>query len=177
MSINKDNFRTKTLSFQAKRALVDNGAVVEKVLFDLGTIADEVNSVITGAALIKKSYTIGIFGVSGCDYNFASAANTTEQSIQLGSSIIPALSSVTSLIASCSIALVGGTATCDIGVTSGSDEYASGVALSSLNATLSSSAAVAASGVATSIYFSVTPSANWNSLSAAKWTVNFYYVI
>lgn len=126
----------------------------------------------------EKIYTVGLFGVAGCDYNFASAANTTEQSIQLGATtIIPALASVTSIIGTCSVAMVGGTATADIGITSGSDEYFAAVPLSSLNETWSSSASVVASGVATSIYFSITPSANWNTLSLCKWQIKVYYNI
>lgn len=40
-----------------------------------------------------KKFTIGGVGVAGCDFNFATAANTTEQVIDLGS-IIPALARV-----------------------------------------------------------------------------------
>lgn len=177
MSINKNNFRTKSLAFKQKGILVDNGVVIDNILYDLGLLADEINAVISGATLIKKSYTVGLAEVPDCDYNFTAPANTTEQSIQLGgTTIIPALSSVASLIASCDVALVGGTATSDIGITSGSDEYVSSASLSSLNET-ASSGAIPASGVATSIYFSISPSANWSTLSAAKWIINFYYVI
>lgn len=129
----------------------------------------------SGGSTPYRSYTIGVAGVAGCDYNFTSVGNANQQSIQLGATaIIPAKASVTSIIASDSVALVGGTATCNVGITSGSAEYIDTVTLSSLNATASSSAAVSAQSTASSIYFSITPSANWNTLSAGKWKVNIF---
>lgn len=123
----------------------------------------------------KFSYTVGLAGVAGCDYNFTSVANMTEQSIQLGATtIVAAYSVVSSIVASCSVAMVGGNATADIGTSSGSDEWLSAFPLSTLNATTSVSANVAASATAGSVYFSMTPDANWNTLSAAKWIIEIY---
>lgn len=179
-----NNLRSTKFGLRGKASFVTNDDIQIFVVNDLKMLENQdidlqaqITSLVTGALIKKLSYTVGVNGVTA-DYNFTSVANTTKQSIQLGATtIIPALATTTSTIATASIALVGGTAVADIGVTSGSDEYISGVALSSLNATTSSSAAVAASGIATSLYFSVTPSANWNTLSLAKWTINIYYLL
>ena len=142
---------------------------------DLIYTVNETPSVISGlinVALGSFSFTIGVAGVTGCDYNFTSVANTTQQSIQLGgTTIIPASTVVASIVEQCVVALVGGTATSNVGLTSGAGDFISSFSLSSLNAITSVSAQVAASASASSVYFSITPSANWNTLSAGKWTV------
>jgi hypothetical protein len=119
------------------------------------------------------AYTIGAPGVAGCDYNFASAANMTEQSIQLGATnIIPKDSPVSALVAKC-VTTVSGGISCivDIGKTSGTDEYISSVGLSTADDEQSVSAQVSSSPVATSVWFSVTPDSNWDGMTDGKWKV------
>lgn len=179
-----NNIRSTKFDQLNKAGYVNNNDMQVYVVNDLKLLENQdidlqaqINNIPGAAKIQKLSYTVGVNGVTA-DYNFISVANTTEQSIQLGATtIIPALASTTSIIVSVTAAPAGGTTTVDIGVTSGSDEYFSGVALSTLNSTSSSSAAVVASGVATSIYFSVTPSANWNTITLAKWIINIYYLL
>ena len=126
--------------------------------------------------VVKKEYTVGLAGVADCDYNFTAPANATEQSIQLGATtIIPASSPVTSIVAKCNVGITGGTGTFDMGKASGDADYMPDVDLSATNAINSVSAQVVADASASSIYFSMTPSANWNTLSLGKWTITIYY--
>ena len=60
------------------------------------------------AALTTKSrkFTIGAVGVAGCDFNFVTAANTTQQVIDLGA-IIPAKSRVRDVVWVTDVAFAG----------------------------------------------------------------------
>lgn len=130
----------------------------------------------SGGLTPSRSYTIGAPGVTGVDYNFTSVGNANEQSIQLGAAnIVPANSPVTEIVVKCTATLVGGTATTDIGLTSGSDEYISSYPLSISGDITSASAQIVPSSNTTSIYFSITPSANWNTLSGGTWKISIYY--
>lgn len=177
-----NNLRSSKFNTRGKASFVNNEDMQVYTYNDLAMLENQdidlqnqINAIPGAAKLQKLSYTVGVVGVTA-DYNFTSVANTTEQSIQLGTTtVIPALATVSSIVASVTVAPVGGTTLADIGITSGSDEYISGFALSVLNTTTSSSAAVGASGLATSIYFSITPSANWNTITLAKWIINIYY--
>lgn len=177
MPIDKNSFRTKLLSFKQKKELVDNNTMINSVYYDMGTISDFINSVVSNAPIKKLTYTIGAPGVSGTDYNFISAANTTEQSIQLGATtIIPALSIVTSIMATCSIGCNGAiTMSTDIGLTSGSDEWVSAVDLDDTNEIISVGQLVTAGIADSSIYFSGTPSANWSTMTTGTWEIHIYY--
>lgn len=143
------------------------------------TLGDAINylssQIIAGAYLKKVSYTIGAPGVTGVDYNFTSAANMTEQSIQLGAAaIIPASSPIASIVARCTTALVGGGSSSDVGKSSGSDEYLSTIDLSALNA-INSAGPFPALIAASSVYFSAIPDANWSTLSAWVIEVDIFY--
>ncbi len=121
------------------------------------------------------AYTIGVHGVADCDYNFASVANTTEQSIQLGATtIIPANSIVIIMIAKCTDGLNGViTGTGDIGTTSGGIEYMDSANIDDTNditSSLTSPLAVIFAS-ASSVWFSFTPSANWNTITNGKWKI------
>lgn len=124
-------------------------------------------------------YTVGIPGAFNVNHTFTSAANALEQSLQLGlTTIIPANSPVVSVVIKCTEAIVGAAATtaiCDVGNTSGGDEIISMVNMETLNQILSVSAQVTASSSASSIYFSITPGVNWNTLTAGKWKIWITY--
>lgn len=126
--------------------------------------------------VVTVSYTIGMPGVTGVDQNFTSAANTTEQSLQLGSSaIIPANSPITSIVLECTEAPTGGVVTADVGNTSGGDEWMSVIDMGTLNNINSVSTQVAAKVAASSIYVSMTPGSNWNTYTAGKYKVWITY--
>lgn len=180
MTFSKDTSYLARLRRTSNFTVATVGELVKLVLNDLDVMKldyqDQINA-LPATYLRKKSYTIGVADVSGCDYNFTSVANTTEQSIQLGATtIIPAASPVNSIVAKTLVALVGGTQTSDIGVGSGTDEYVAGADLSSLNAIASCSQVITPSASTSSVYFSVTPSANWSLLSAGKWKVDIFYI-
>lgn len=126
------------------------------------------------------SYTIGVPAATGVNHNFTSAANATEQSIQIGSAaIIPANSPIVSVEVKCIEAIAGASATtalCDVGNTSGGDEIISALSLELLNELLSVSAQVSAVSAASSVYFSITPGVNWNTLLTGKWKIWITYL-
>ena len=127
---------------------------------------------------ITVSYTIGVDGVADMDYNFDPNTNALIQSIEMGSSIIPANSPVTSIVVKCTSALAGSgspTATCNVGNTSGGSEFISTISMSSLNGIISVSAQVAAGAAASSVYFSITPSGDWSTLTAGAWKIWITY--
>jgi len=122
------------------------------------------------------SFTVGIPGATNVTYNFTSLADMFEQSVQLGTSIIPANSPVVSIVAKCTEGLNGAaTGICDVGKTAGSDEYISAVDLDDTDEIISVSAQVIASAAATAIYFSITPDVNWNTLITGKWKIWITY--
>lgn len=151
------------------------GVVYGTAFLAAAAIAAMLNTTGGGGNTQNVTYTIGLAGVAGCDYNFTAPTNTTKQSIQLGSNIIPANSPVTSIVAKCKDGVTGGTAVADIGKSSGSDEYISQVSLSATDDIASISAQVVASASATAIWFSITPDANWSTLSDGKWAVSINY--
>ena len=126
---------------------------------------------------IEKS--IGIFGATGVDYNFASVANANEQSIQIGTNMIPANSPITSIVIKCIEAIEDGggatTAINDVGNTSEGDEWISAISLETLNQIHSVSTQVAAKASASPIYFSITPGVFWNTLTKGKWSIAITY--
>lgn len=129
-----------------------------------------------GSNSVTVAYTVGVAG-SGADYEFASAANMTEQSIQVGgSAIVPVNSPVTSIVLKCTQAPNSGTMLMDVGNTSGGDEFnISNVDMSALNAIISVSSQVAASASASSVYLSGMPSVNWNTLTTGIWKIWIQY--
>jgi len=164
--------------------LIDNGSGT-KIIFTPGNqttevyIVDESRIVIraliaaVGPVLTPFSYLIGAPGVTGVDYNFTSAANTTEQSIQLGATtIIGSNDAVVSIVIECITDMNAAiTGVLDVGRTSGSDEYVSSTPSPTVGFPISVSQTVYPSTSATSVYYSMTPSANWSTMSAGKWRV------
>jgi hypothetical protein len=125
---------------------------------------------------VKK--TIGGVGVAGCDFNFATAANQTEQPIDLGS-IIPARAKIMSVTLFSEAEFTGAVSLgCKVGVGSGGDSI-----LTSTN--MFSGTAVGDSGLLTSfaptrvaekIWVSATPGANWSNVTAGKLTAYVTFI-
>ena len=147
---------------------------------------------VTASNVRTLKYIVGVAGVTGCDHNFTSVANTTEQSIQLGgTTIIPLKSWIIGSVILCTATVSGAaTATVDLGTTSGGTEngfsginsytvdvinvrrYSSAIVSNSISVSPKS----AATDVATSVYFSATPSANWDTLTTGKWEIFITWV-
>jgi hypothetical protein len=176
MSITVNDLRSTKFGLRNPSGFTTNGDLQAFVVNDLKLLLSAINGV-SGSTFFKQaSYTIGAPGLAGCDYNFTSAANANEQSIQLGATtIIPSASPIQSIKYQTLATLVGGTETSDIGNTSGGDEYISSIDMSALN-TIGSAGSFPAVNGASSVYFSATPSANWNTLSLWKVKVTIYYI-
>src|ERR1035437_5050275 len=122
-------------------------------------------------------YTIGVAGVTGVDYNFTSVANTTKQAIQLGSiNIIPAKSNILKVICVNEAALVGGTALIEIGYSAVSASYGQANNMDVLAAIFQGDGSNHISSTDSSVYFGLTPSANWSTLSLGKWKIIITYI-
>lgn len=115
--------------------------------------------------------TIGAPGLASMDYNFASAANQTEQVITL-TDIVPAKARIldvmlfTSAVFSNAVSL-----STDIGLTSGGAEIAAAADMQAANAinaiAVGASTVALPTAAARSIFVNATPGANWDVVGAA----------
>lgn len=140
---------------------------------------------ITQSRLILKKYIIGVAGTTGCDHLFSSVANSTKQSIQLGgTTIIPAKALILAISGVCDEGLSGViTGDAAAGTTSGGGQYFSeggtGNSFDDTNDALQmigGSTTLFPIPTASSVYFSFTPSANWNTITTGKWTIYISYI-
>lgn len=125
-------------------------------------------------------YTVGVAGVTGVDYNFASVADHLQQDVQLGVSIIPADTPVLMVTIKC-IDGFNGAAIMEyiaLGKTAGTNEYYSGgAALDDTNETASQPSSAGTPSVsASSVWFAVDPDTNWNVLTNGKWKIWITYI-
>jgi hypothetical protein len=124
--------------------------------------------------------TIGGVGVAGCDFNFATAGNTTEQVIDLGA-IVPAKARILDVNTFTNSVFTGATTlVAETGTTSSGNEYITSTtiyAANAITATANGGVFVAApSASALHIYVAATPGANWSNVTAGKVTVNVTYI-
>ena len=134
-------------------------------------------------AVKTKRVTIGGVGVTGQDFAFTTAANTTEQVINCGA-IVPARARVLDVtIINTDAALFSGGATtlaAELGSSSSGNEYASSATIYAAGAAVSGAAAGAPFGAistsAGNVYVAATPGANWSTMTAGKWTVMVTYL-
>src|SRR3990167_7726835 len=130
-------------------------------------------------------YTIGVPGVAGVDYNFPGGAldQANIRSVQLGgTTIIPENSPVIVIISKCIVGLNDAiTGSVDIGNASEGSQFLPGATLddtdeivSTDNSTVDITTYVSAS--ASSVYFSMTPSANWSTITTGTWKVWISYI-
>lgn len=121
--------------------------------------------------------TVGYPGASGCDYLFASAANTTEQSIELAN-LYPALNRGMCLMLHCT-ENCNLTVTWDYGIAAGGAELAAGGFNDDLNDIYDKDIGIAAGSdaniAARSIFLNATPGVNWDTMTTGKWTFYFVY--
>jgi len=82
----------------------NNSAGLSKASFDAACKRADANFAALSIKSIKK--TIGAVGVAGCDFNFVTAANTTQQVIDLGA-IVPAKSRVRDVVFVTDVAWAG----------------------------------------------------------------------
>lgn len=130
------------------------------------------------------TFTIGAPGVAGCNFNFASVANTTAQPIDLGT-IIPAFAQISSVIAKTDVAF-SGTGITAFGVTGGTTSggtelFASAdlIAKDAINqpAVGAGYTLIAVSKDAKKIYIGGAPTGgNWSALTAGKISVFVNYM-
>lgn len=151
-------------------------SAVPKVVVPSATVFQNLDKLDTqlGARLIKK--TIGGVGVTGCDFNFATAANMNEQIIDLGA-IIPARARILDAHTFTSAAFVfsggGTTLVAETGTSSSGAELIASATVYALNAITQPAVGagftlVALSASAGHIYVSATPGANWSTNTAGK---------
>jgi len=128
---------------------------------------------------VKK--TIGAVGVAGCDFNFDTAANTSEQVIDLGA-IIPALARVLDVKLHTEVAFSAAATTlvAEVGnSSSGAQFIASGtiMAKDAIQAIAHTGALnVAPAAAASKVYVAATPGANWSGIVAGKVAVYITYI-
>ncbi len=135
----------------------------------------------SSAKTIKK--TLGGVGVADCDFNFASAANTTEQPIDLGA-IIPAKARVIDIVLYTDIAfsIAGATKTlvADVGnATGGAQFIASGTiyAVDAIRAVAAGDAHKALPNkAATHVWINGTPGQNWSTVLNGKVSIYITYL-
>lgn len=159
---------------------LQNGETISNAT-DGKVLVSGVLSATTSIAYTSKTVkkTIGGVGVAGCDFNFATAENTSEQVINLGA-IVPALARVTDIFIHTNTTFTGATTlVADVGSTSGGAEYVASATIYAADAIL----AIAVGGAcvtlpvvaAGNVYVNATPGANWNLVTAGKLTVYITY--
>ena len=132
--------------------------------------------------ILKTSIvTIGHVGETTTDFAFATAANTTEQT--LATDTIPAWARIVDvcLITTEAVAGITTSFSCDVGDGAGTDEYADATDMKALNAVIASpiseSMLVMPISSATTIYVNGTPAAeNWSAMSAGEFTLITTYL-
>ena len=149
--------------------------------------ADVVNSVIDNINAVKGyscvktvRKTIGGVAVQGCDHNFATAANATEQVINLGV-VVPVFARLVDVFLVTDMTFAGATTlVADVGTTSGGGELIASATIYAKNAVLAAANAAAmqaapnASGI--TIYVNATPGANWSNVTEGKVSVYVTYI-
>lgn len=134
--------------------------------------------------IYTKVYTIGAVGVTGCDFNFTTAANTTAQPKDLGT-IIPAFAQILSVMVKTDVLFAGTSITnfgITIGTTTGGTEIAGSADLilkDAINqpAVGAGYTLIAVSKDAKHIWIGGTPTGgNWSALTAGKLSVYVTYL-
>lgn len=128
---------------------------------------------------VKK--IIGAPGVAGCDFNFTSAANMTEQVINLGA-IIPAFARILDAKTVTLTAFTPDPTTfvAETGTSSSGAELIASATIKAANAITALAHAtglnIAPAATAVSVYVSATPGANWSTITAGKVAVYVTYI-
>jgi hypothetical protein len=140
-----------------------------------GTVFQMIDQLDTYKSVRTIKKTIGAPGLGGVDFNFTSAANQTEQVINLGA-LIPAKARLVDIFSHTDAVFTGAVSlAADFGTTSGGDEliasgtvYAAQAILAAANAGAFIATPAAA---ATNVYGNFTPGANWDQVTAGSLSV------
>jgi hypothetical protein len=175
------NLALGTNSITMTGSIASTGSRVTKGWFtDISTTnAPTINGISMASIMVVKK-TIGGVGVAACDFNFATAANTTEQVIDLGE-IVPAKSRILGINTFTDNQFTGATTlVAETGTTSSGAEYIASATIYAANvftATAAGSVFIAApSASPLHVYVSATPGANWSNVTAGKVTVSVTYI-
>jgi len=136
------------------------------------------------AKIITVTKTIGAVGVTGCDFNFVTAANTTQQVIDLGV-IVPAKARVIDVVMQTDITWAGTSITaftCEGGNSSSGAQFFADTDIITAGALAQTAVGadftwVAINASATHVYIGGAPTgANWSALLAGKASVYVTYI-
>jgi hypothetical protein len=175
------NLALGTNSITLTGSIGTTGARVTKGWFtDLSITNAPTISGVSMAQIMTVSKTIGGVGVAACDFNFATAANTSEQVIDLGA-IVPAKARILDVVTFTNSVFTGATTlVAETGVTSSGAELIGSATIYASNAITSLTHALgfntAPSASAAHVYVSATPGANWSLVTAGKVTVYVTYI-
>jgi hypothetical protein len=127
---------------------------------------------------VKK--TIGGVGVTGCDFNFATAANTNEQVIDLGA-IVPAKARVIDVFTFTDAVFTGATTlVAETGSSSSGNQYIASATIYATSAFTSmphtASLNIVPVVAAGNVFVAATPGANWSNVTAGKVSVYVTFV-
>jgi hypothetical protein len=127
---------------------------------------------------VKK--TVGGVGVAGCDFNFVTAANTTEQPIDLGA-IVPAKARVLDIMTFTNSVFTGATTlVATVGNVTGGNQFITSTTIYAASAITAMAVAswpmVVPNAAATHVWINGTPGANWSNVTAGKVTVYVTYI-
>lgn len=165
-----------------------NGESILVVAEDLNAVIDQLNIIISGSGtpnIRTVAYTVGVYGVTGVDYNFTSVADHVKQSIQLGATtIIPKNSRPFHVAVKCTLGISGAaTGVVNLGLTSGSNEYMIGTGTGLIDDTdeiytnITPSMTLGTTySAATSVYFSFDPDTNWDTITSGTWKIHITYI-
>jgi hypothetical protein len=124
---------------------------------------------------------IGGVGVAGCDFNFATASNTSEQVINLGA-IIPALARVIDIKTHTEIGFHANSVSlaAEVGNSSSGHEFIGSATVMALDAINKMAhdhfLTVAPAAAASNVYVAVTPGANWSNVTLGRIAVYITYL-
>lgn len=130
--------------------------------------------------LRTRVISVGHPGETGTDFAFTSAANTTQQLLDLGP-LIPPYARVLDVTVICTQTVTASTMTFDVGnAGDGAQWVESSTAVDALGETVSMDAAgafnVAISSSLQDVYLNGTPGANWENYLAGEWFVIITYL-
>jgi hypothetical protein len=131
--------------------------------------------------IITKKITVGGVGVTGCDFNFVTAANQNEQPINL-TAAIPAKARILDVYTFTDVAFTGAVSLgVKIGTATGGTQIAVSadvIAANAINQTAVGAGFtwVAVTAAAATVWLSATPGANWSLATAGKLSCYITYI-
>jgi hypothetical protein len=143
-----------------------------------GRAAELRDALALGMKTVK--FTIGGLGVAGCDFNIATATNTTAQPIDLGA-IIPSLARVVDIFTYTDAVWTGAvTLLATVGNVTGGNQYIASSTVYAADVVLAEAtggAFITAPTLAHGhVWVGLTPGANWNLVTAGKLSIYITYI-